>query len=639
MVRRRALPLSVLILITLLVQLGTPGIAWADGESPPSEPPPASEGSGDGAMPVAEILSQAPAGTGVVVVNASGTPEPLASEQAAETMAESDPIWCPGSVPATDPSCTPEQPTVTALLNFLQVNPSYAGDGTLYFTTPYALDDVRISGGDGRVAALQRLVIDGQGYLVSVPVEVTGWAYDVTVQDLELDLGSYAGTAAGLRVETAGAILVQDVNVTGGGGDGAYLDNTAGTSGVTVDGSTFNGNTWTGLDVRSDGSVLLQSVSANGQEDGAYLDVITGSGSIAVGDSSFSGNRLAGLTARSGSGSIDLTDVTADLNTPLPAGPTGLAAPSTVIVGSSEAYGIGLTAEAGGAITVQNSFARQNEGHGLWIEGTGPVVVQGMTAGNNGQHGAYIHNKAACQAAPIDVTVTGGTFENNGGYGILAVLGPAGNFLLGGSPTFTGNLLGDYAVNLDPCPECDKDGGESKAYNTINVPEIGLPPILLDCELYAGTIFILPNGDRATLVCPVEGEATASPVPADGLPGPLPAGRTYVSGASVDMTKDGQPVLTITEGGYLKIAFTIPEDLRGKSLAILYWDPIPNGGAGGWVELPPYAARPDGSPLVHRLHPSASPDDRMYILGGVRAFGDTATVKVNFAGTFVLVAR
>jgi len=29
----------------------------------------------------------------------------------------------------------------------------------------------------------------------------------------------------------------------------------------------------------------------------------------------------------------------------------------------------------------------------------------------------------------------------------------------------------------------------------------------------------------------------------------------------------------------------------------------------------------------------------MYILGGVRVFGDSATVEVNFAGTFVLVAR
>ena len=642
MVRPRALPISVLILITLLVQLGTPGIAWADGESPTSETPPTSEGSSDGAMTVAEILSEAPAGTDVVVVDPAGSPEPLATELAAEAVAQSDPIWCPGSVPATDRSCTPAQATVTALLNYLDLNPSYAGNGTLYFTTDYGFDDARLSGGDPRLADLAALTIDGQGHTITVPLEVTGWAYDVSIENLRLDLSAYVGTAAALRAETSGAIGVTGIAVTGSGGDGAYLDNTAGTQSVDVDTSSFSGNGWTGLDVRSDGDIALNNVSAGGQaqEDGAYLDASTGPGSITITDSDFSGNMLAGLTARTSSGDVDLTNVTAEFNSPVaPTSPTalGLSAPS--LVAASEAYGMGLTATAGGAITITGGRARQNAGKGLWIEGTGPVNLDGFTASDNMTHGAYIHNLAACEAAPITVTVTNGAYENNGGFGILAVLGPGGAFNLAGTPVFGGNLLGDYEVNLDPCPACEKDGGEGKPYNTINVPEIGVPPIPLDCELYAGTVFVLPNGDRATLVCPVGGEATASPAPADGLPGPLPAGRTYVSGASVAMTKDGQPVLTITEGGYLKIAFAIPEDLRGKSLAILYWDPIANAGAGGWVELPPYAARPDGSPLVHRLHPSASPDDGMYILGGVRVFGDTATVKVNFAGTFVLVAR
>ena len=628
MVRLRPSSFSVLILITLLVQLGTPGIAWADGEAPPETPTEAE------APTVAEALAAVPEGTQVVVLNAEGAPEPLATQVAAEAVLASDPIWCDAS---PTPLCTPPQASVTALLNLLGSAPTtYFGDGTIYFTTPYALDDIRISGGDTRVAALQRLVIDGDNYLISVPIEVTNWAYDVTVQDLDLNLGSYAGTAAALRVETAGAILVQNVDVTGGGGDGAYLDNTAGSAGVTVDGSTFDGNTWTGLDVRSDGSVLLQNISANGQEDGAYVDVSTGPGNITVGDSDFSNNSLAGMTARSGSGGIRLTNVVADLNTASPPPPpTGPSAPSTVVVGSAEAYGIGLTSEAGGAIDVLNSFARNNEGHGLWIEATGPVDVQGMTASNNGSHGAYIHNMAACQAAPINVTVTGGTYENNLGYGILAVLGPAGNFTLAGSPTFTGNVLGDYAVNLDPCPECDKEHGPGKPYNTIFVPEVSLRPVPLDCAQFAGTIFILPSGDRATLVCPVEGEATASPLPQTGLPGPLPTARTFVTGLTVERLKDGQPAPVITEGGYLTISFEIPEELRGKSLAILYWDPA----GGAWVELPAYAARPDGTPIVHRLHPEVTPDDLMNILGGVRVYGESIKVKVNFTGSFILVAR
>lgn len=632
MVRPHALPLSVLILITLLVQLGTPGIAWADGEAPPATPPEAE------APTVAEALAAAPEGTQVVVLNAQGTPEPLATQAAAQAVLASDPIWCDASA---TPVCTPPQASITDLLNLLGSAPAtYSGDGTIYFTTPYALDDIRISGGDSRVAALQRLVIDGEGYLISVPIEVTGWAYDVTVQDLDLDLGSYAGTAAALRVETAGAILVQDVTVTGGGGDGAYLNNTAGTGSITVDDSTFTANTWTGLDARSHGAITLTDVIASGQEDGAYLDVGGGPGTVTVrgtsfGDSDFSGNSLAGLTAKTATGKITIANVIADSNGVTPALPTALAAPATVDPGSSEAYGLGLTASAGGTIDVIGSRASQNDGRGLWIEGTGPIFLRDVTAGSNGADGAYLHNLDACAASPISVSVDGGTYASNGGYGLRAVLGPGGNFTLASPPTFTGNVLGDYAVNLDPCPECDKDHGPGKPYNTVFVPEIGIPPVPLDCEQFAGTIFILPGGDRATLVCPVEGEAAASPLPETGLPGPLPTARTYVSGLTVERLKDGQPAPGITEGGYLTLSFEVPKELRGKSLAVLYWDAT----AGAWVELPAYAARPDGTPLVHRLHPEATPDDLMYILGGVRVYGDSVKVKVNFTGSFVLVAR
>lgn len=233
------------------------------------------------------------------------------------------------------------------------------------------------------------------------------------------------------------------------------------------------------------------------------------------------------------------------------------------------------------------------------------------------------------------MTVNGGTFTNNGGYGLLAVLGPNGVLTYSSPAAFGGNVLGDYAVNQDPCPECDKKEEEGKPYNIIYVPETGGPPVSLDCDEYSGAVLILPDGDRATLTCPVSGEVTLDSVPGEGLPGPLPTARSFISGASVALTKDGLPVSVLTEGGYLTVSFTIPKELQGGNLAILYWDPV----AGGWVELPAYATRPDGSPMVHRLHPNVTPDDLMYILGGVRVSGDTAKVKVSFGGTFVLVSR
>jgi hypothetical protein len=629
MAKPRVVPLPAIILVTLLVQLVTPGVAWADGESPPTEEQPAVEVSSESVATVAEILEAAPPETEILVVDPAGSAQPLATEQAAEAIVESDPEWCPDGSSPGDALCTGSFATVSLLLAAIGSG-GYSGNGTIYFDTNYAVDDAYLSGSDTRLALLQRLGIEGQGNSLSVPLEVTGWAYDVSVVNVNM-----VGAASALRIETTGAIQLTNVDVTGSSGDGAVLDNTSGTGSISVTNSTFSANTWTGLDARSDGDIALTNVTANGQEDGAYLDASSGSGSIAVSGSGFSGNTLAGLTARTADGDITLTNVVADANTATPVGPTALAAPSTVAVGSSDPYGIGLTSESGGAIDVSGGSASQNGGRGLWIEGTGPVALQNVTASNNGSDGAYIHNLDACAASPIGVTVDGGTFQNNGGHGVLAVLGPNGAFTLGpGTPIFGGNALGDYAVNLDPCPKCEKKE-EGKPYNVVYVPETGTPPVPLDCTQYSGTVFIFPSGDRAKLTCPVSGEATVSPVPVDGLPGPLPAARSFVSGASVALTKDGQPVSVLTEGGYLTIAFTIPKELKGASLAILYWDPL----TGAWVELPAYSTRPDGSPMVHRLHPDATPDDLMYILGGVRVTGDTAKVKVTFGGTFVLVSR
>ena len=431
-------------------------------------------------------------------------------------------------------------------------------------------------------------------------------------------------TGASLRVETDGAIQLTDVTVTGSPGTGAYLDSTGGAaSNVTVTGSQFNNNAWTGLDIRSDGDVNVTNVIANSNEYGAYLDASPGSGNIGISSSSFNTNDAAGLTARTDAGGISLNGVTANSNAT-----------------ASDAYGAGLTGLGGGAIQVTSSNFFGNSGKGAWIEASGPTTLQSVFADSNGLHGAYIHNLNACAAVPLPVTVNGGNYVNNGGYGVLAKLGPGGTLTLVGPPTFSGNAAGDYLEDLSPCPSCEgKHEGKHKAYHVVHVPETGGAPVPLDCQAYAGTVLILPNGGRATLVCPVSGEATLESLTDNGLPGLLPPGRTFISGVDVGLTEGGVPLLAIIDGGFITLAFPIPDGWADASLAVLFWDPLANGGAGGWVELPPYALRPDGTPMIHRLHPDADPADGMEILGGVHVLGGSVKIAVNFPGIFVLVAR
>jgi len=111
--------------------------------------------------------------------------------------------------------------------------------------------------------------------------------------------------------------------------------------------------------------------------------------------------------------------------------------------------------------------------------------------------------------------------------------------------------------------------------------------IPLDCVNYLGTVLVLPDGDRATLVCTVSSPATLVSQKGDALPGSLPSSDSFVSGMELTVTKDGVPVTVITEGGYINVAFPVPAEKKDARYAILYWDPTGGNGTGAWVELPP----------------------------------------------------
>jgi len=645
MFRTRHVPLPLLVITTVLFQLATPVIARADGGVTPPDPQPTAEVPPDGsevaesdstgevpaglpaasvpppepAPTAAEILAQLPDGTVAMVLDESGQAESIVTLEAAEIITTSDPIWCPAGSSPGDPGCTLSQPDVSALLDTLFADPiTYSGDGTIFFTTAYSTDDVYINGTDPRTAALRGLGIDGLLNALSVPVAITHWGFPVQLANLDINLGA---NLDGLHIETTGQIQLTAVSVSGAG-NGAYLDNTSGTGAIIVTNSDFSGNSWTGLDARSAGEINLSDVVASSNEYGAYLDASAGTGSISVGASGFMGNAFAGLTARTADGDITLTDVDANNSS------------------DPDSYGAGLTSLNGGTIQTTTSNFLQNGGKGLWVEASGAVDLESTNASGNGLDGVYIHNLNACAGVGGDnILVDGGTYQTNGGYGVHAVLGPSGHLTLSGPIVWGGNGAGDSYQDLSPCPPCVKDEVEPKPFNLIAVPETGGAPVTQNCVDYAGTVLILPNGDRITLVCPVSGEVTLARATGSGLPGELPGGHRYVTGMAVELAEDGAPVQAITEGGFMRVLFTIPEGMEDASLAILYWDPRAGSGSGGWVDLPPYSLRPDGTPMLHRLHPDVTPDDQMRILGGVRVMGAYVKVSVNFPGTFVLVAR
>src|SRR5690349_10272383 len=238
---------------------------------------------------VEEIIEQVPEGTEVVVVSDEGV-EPLATEAAAETILESDPIWCPtGQVPG-DAGCTAPQATVTDLIANLG---SATGAGTIYFTSIYSTNDATFDHTNANLANLTDLTIQGGwngvsgvGYALSgittfsgVPLAIRHWTGNVTLNDLVID-GEDVDT--GVYVETGGDIVLYNTSANNNGFDGADLINYEGTGNVTVNGGTFLGNDNTGLYIASQGTVNVNNAAANDNRDGVIIDNSYGTGNANI---------------------------------------------------------------------------------------------------------------------------------------------------------------------------------------------------------------------------------------------------------------------------------------------------------------------------------------------------------------------
>jgi len=442
----------------------------------------------------------------------------------------------------------------------------------------------------------------------------------------------------GLSVITNGRITLNNVNANNNR-DGAYLD---ALNDISITGSNFGnlavpanpntgGNTWTGLYILTPGNVLLDNVSAsyNGVT-GAYIDARSGIGGITVRNNSvFTSNGDLGLKGMTGEGAISLTGVTINGN-------------------NITNRGAWLKTFDGGNVLVQNSLFQNNLGDGFEIISSGKVDLVNAQAITNGANGGDVYSTwsyACFGPRGIVVTANDGEFQNNGGYGLYVSPGPEGSFVRLNNPLFAGNPLGDFFLDLEdhckagPCtdpgttPDPDPKP-EKKPINEVVVPETGGDPVAQDCENTSGTLLEFENGTSVKVGCPFTGESKIEAVEKDKLPHELPVGPNFVSAVSVGLTKDGEPVESMTEGGKITLSFKIPADMKDGHFSILYWDPTANNGAGDWVELP--LDQFGGAEFP--LNPD-DPDDKRTIFSGLEVHGDTVTVTVNFPGVFALVSR
>jgi len=98
------------------------------------------------------------------------------------------------------------------------------------------------------------------------------------------------------------------------------------------------------------------------------------------------------------------------------------------------------------------------------------------------------------------------------------------------------------------------------------------------------TLNLGEDGQSVTVVVSVEGGISLDPQEEVSLPATVPANTNYLSGLEVNLSgENGGGVLGA--GGLVLATLEIPEGATGN-LAVMSWNPLLNGGAGGWVNVP-----------------------------------------------------
>jgi hypothetical protein len=434
---------TVITLLALLVNLLIPTRVLADEETPPPTPteevaPP--ETSQEDVTPpqdltsevdsVPEILEQLPENTEIVVLDESGAPIPLVTQEAAEIIVAGDPMWCPDGVLPGGVGCTPafsDFDSGTGLLQYLVTNnTTYTGNGTIYI----AYDYNPTTAGDGNVTLFGNVafglqgggvnnadlgdltvqggwdftnnVVNGQTNFGTNNLGVFNWNGNVTINNININ-GVAAGN--GMNVFGNGDVELNNVTIQNSDFFGVNITNTAGSGDVTVNDSIFNNSTDAGLYINTNGNVNLSNITANDNgNNGASIDNSGGAGSDVniTGTNNFSNNDFTGIFVFS-TGEINAQNITASNNTGFAGAILSnfLGNSATVYVTGTNVFNgnsdIGLGVFSDGAIYVENITANGNlsdDGINLDNEnsgsGSGDVTLNNASASNNGANGIYI---------------------------------------------------------------------------------------------------------------------------------------------------------------------------------------------------------------------------------------------------------
>ena len=383
--------------------------------------------------PIAELLNQAPENTDLVVLDENGEALSLTSQEALNTILETDPMWCPAGVLPGGTGCTTNFGTIGELIADMTTNTgTYDENGIIYFTsTPgasFSLTTTSLGAADFNTLNDFNLTLQG-GWngLDGASATFTG----------QTDFGTNTLTVGSLANPWIGNISLNNFSFSNVSSGAAVIVYT------------------------SSGNITLDNVDVLNQTNNTFTATINStSGNITLQNgSSFDGNssdQSQGFSATTGSGSITISDTT-----------------------FSESFrnGIGNTSDgatlSAQTVTLNNVTATGSDGDGITINSANIVTLNNVTAMNNGTEsgaaglagndgsGVFINGNVGSR-----VIIIGGTYTGNQEYGV-EVATPANTAIyIQTNPTCSGN------ASNSPSPL-----GVNSCYNDTTVLD-NTPPII-----------------------------------------------------------------------------------------------------------------------------------------------------------------
>ncbi len=360
--------------------------------------------------PIVDLLTQAPDNTELVVLDENGEALPLTSQEALNTILETDPMWCPAGVLPGGAGCTTNFGSINLLITDMVNNTTtYDENGIIYFTTnpgaSFSLTTASLGAADFNTLNDFNLTLQGgwngsNGASATFTGQTNFAANTITIGslvnpwigNLTLNNFSFSGVSSSNAITiytTTGNITLDNVDVAQQTGDfNTALINSASGNITVQNGSTFDGNN--------------AAPPTNGQSIG--FSATTGTGSITISDTTFQESRQNGNNTYDG----------ATLSAPI--------------------------------VTLTNVIAQNNDGDGITINNVNVVTLNNVTANNNGTasggagltgndgSGVFVNGNSGSS-----VIIIGGTFTGNQEYGV-EVANPANTTIyIQSNPTCTGN--------------------------------------------------------------------------------------------------------------------------------------------------------------------------------------------------------